>query len=214
MFVWFGCHLFTVLSVNMHAIVFLENIMCYTKSFFPKEKSNFKFSKYINRFRKCQILLTLGAHIYTDFLKALIFMGILIASSAACVSLKMYGKIHILTYMLFPSLTVICVVDAVVLTYLGNIPYQQTVNFGSFWRLLLTKKEDRRQLKSSKPSGFDLGPYGLCTLALGLRICDDYINNTFFYNFVRFLLNLWIWINKSVNPCLLVGINIYCQFET
>ncbi len=169
---------FTFLSVNLLAFMFLDNIMCYTKSFFPEKDFGPRFSKYSNRFRKCQVLLKLGALIYTHFLTSLIFVGILLASSCACIAIKMYGEINILIYLLFPSLTMICVVNAVALTYLGSIPYRHSENFKSFWAKLLTRKEDKRLLRACKPIGFELGPYGLCTTALGLRICDDMIHNT------------------------------------
>lgn len=72
----------------------------------------------------------------------------------------------------------ICVLDAIILTYLASIGYQRCEKFKSWWKIMATKKEDKKCLKACPSTGFVVGPYGLCTAALGLRICDDYIHNT------------------------------------
>lgn len=167
-----------VLSVNLIAIVFLCNIISYAKCLVPSTNTRLRFFKYLKRYRKCRILLYLGALIYTNFLMLYIVVGIVLASACACITIKMYGKINILIYLVFPSLTIICVVNAIMLTYLASIPLQRSKKFKTWWTLMLSRKEDMKILKACKPFGFDLGPYGLCTAALGLRICDDYIQNT------------------------------------
>lgn len=167
-----------VLSVNLIAVVFICNIISYAKTLTPTTNTKPRFFKYFKRYRKCQILLYFGALIYTNFLMVFIFVGIVLASGCACITVKMYGKINVLIYLLFPSMTIICVANAIVLTYLASIPLQRCQKFKSWWTLMLSRMEDMKTLKACKQFGFDLGPYGICTAALGLRICDDYIQNT------------------------------------
>lgn len=169
---------FTVLFVHLFALIFLENINFYIKSFIPLPCYQCQFPKYFKRYRKCQILFNLAATTYTSFLTTLIFVGIILASCCACITIKMYGKINILFYLLFPSLTLICVADAVILNYLGGTPYQRSQQFKLWWSFQLRRKDDIRYLKACRATGFILGPYGPCTPVLGLRICDDYIHNT------------------------------------
>jgi hypothetical protein len=105
-------------------------------------------------------------------------VGVFLASGCACITIRMYGKMSIFTYILFPTLTMICVLDAIIMTYLGSIPYQRCQEFKSWWKLKFRRKEDNTYLKACQPTGFVIGPYGICNAALGLRICDDYIQNT------------------------------------
>ncbi len=169
---------FSILSVNLIAIVFLHNINFHIKGLTSDDKSNFWFSKKLKHYKRCQLVVNLASGIYSRFLTVLIFIGTMLASSCASVTIRMYGKIDILTYLLFPSITIICVVNAIILSYMGNIPYQQFLRFKLWCSSMKLGKEDKRRLKACKSAGFSLGPYGICTAALGLRICNDYINNT------------------------------------
>ncbi len=58
------------------------------------------------------------------------------------------------------------------------MPYTQTKKFKTFWTLNSLRKEERKRLQACKPTGFVLGPYGVCASKLGLHICDDIVHNT------------------------------------
>jgi len=137
-----------------------------------------KFRLCYKRFRTLQIFLILGNSIFKDFLTILIFVGVLAASSAAFMTLKMYGVVNIFMYLLGPAATILGFVLALILTHLANFPFKNTRIFGLYWRHFANNKENKRLLRTCRPCGFSLGPYGVARALLGLQICDDIIHNT------------------------------------
>ncbi len=172
-----------VLSILLIIIVALEGIVSYSFKlhFYKCPYSNLmrlKFRLCYKRFRTLQIFIIIGNFILVDFLTTLIFVGVLAASSAAFMTLKMYSLLNIFMYLLGPAATILCLELALGLTYLANFPYKNTKVFKLYWKQFATSKENRRLLKACVPSGFNLGPYGVARALLGLHICDDIIRNT------------------------------------
>lgn len=175
----------TILYAIFGAIGSLETLISYTSSTFNKtmKGTQMSFNRWMfricyKRLRSIQLLVQLGMLIYTTFILTLITVGILIATFGAYATIKLYHKMHILTYVCAPAITVLCFVIAILLTYLSGIPYKNSLKFKKYWTLFIRNKEDKKVLLACKPFGFVLGPYGIAKASLGLIICDDIIHNT------------------------------------
>ncbi len=170
-----------VLYSLLLAIVFLENIIGYTKTLCSCKVSistKLFFCVSVSRFKRTHILIGILNDLFGSFLTVLIFVGILLTSCALYMTVKMYNSINIVVYLFAPLLSIVCFVIALVLTYLANIPFEHTRNFQKYWLLHLKNKKQCAVLKTCNAVGFQLGPYGVGRAMLGLLICDDIIRNT------------------------------------
>ncbi len=93
-------------------------------------------------------------------------------------NLKMYGLVNIFMYLLGPTKSITCIVLALLLAYLSNIPYKNTKIFKSYWKQFVMGKANKRSLSGCAPFSINAGPYGKATSILGMSICDDIIQNT------------------------------------
>lgn len=173
----------TVLSAFLVAISLLEGIISYSSTihFLKSPFSVFfkiKFGSCLKRYRVIQILTIHSNYIAESFLSVLGFVGILLASCAAFATLKMYNMVHVFTYILAPPITIFCFVAAILLTYMGDILHRNSQLFQRYWKLMVPTKERRKILRSCRPIGFRVVPYGLAEAKLGLSICDDIVRNT------------------------------------
>ncbi len=168
----------------LFSLVVAENLQSCSLNIYSKVTSSssikpkLRFSYCYKQFRCTQIVLKIVNRVYSLYLLVLIFVGILLASCCAYVTVRMYGNVHIIIYITFPALAFLCFAVALLLTFLGSTPNKQTKKFKTFWALDFLRIEDRKRLRACKPTGFVLGPYGVCTSKLGLHICDDIVHNT------------------------------------
>ncbi len=172
---------FSILSAILIAIAFLENIIYYSSEICSKTSnvySKWYFVVCVNRFKRAQLLIELGNIIYSKFLTVLIFVGIILASSGSYMTIKMYKRVNLIVYLSSPATSIICFTIALILTYLANIPFENSKMFRKKWIPHLTRREHRKMLVACKPFGFNLGPYGIGVAKLGLCICDDIVRNT------------------------------------
>ncbi len=172
-----------VLSCLLLIIILAEGIVIYstTLHYYKSPFSTLmrlKFQRCLKRYRAMQIFVVMANSVVLDFLTILIFIGVLLASSGAFMSLKMYSFLNIFMYLLGPATTILCFALALLLTYLANFPYKNTKIFKSYWKQFVIRREDRQKLRSCVPVSVNLGPYGKATAMLGLKICDDIIRNT------------------------------------
>lgn len=172
--------IFSILLLN---IIVLEGIVSYSSTLlFYKSLctslTRVKFRVGYKRYRILQIILLLMDSILEEFFTLLIFLGVLAASSAAYMSLKMYSKLNIFMFLLGPASTLLSVALALLLTYLSNFPYRNTKTFQIHSKQFVMTKESRRVLRSCSHIGIRLGPYGIANSILGVYILDDIIRNT------------------------------------
>jgi hypothetical protein len=125
-----------------------------------------------------QILVIIGNNIQSEFLCALITVGVFLGSVGTFMTLKMYSKLNLFLYMIGPATTMTCFGLAFLLTFLNNFPNKNSKIFKFYWKQFVARKEDKRMLYACKPYGVDLGPYGMSTSRLGLLICDDMLQNS------------------------------------
>ncbi len=173
----------TIVSIMLLNIAILEGIVSYSSTIhfnkFPFSSfMRLRFQRCYKRYRTMQIILILANHIFSKFITILIFVGILMASSGAFVSLKMYSLLNITMYMMGPATTLLAFVLPLWLTYLANFPYKNTKIYKIYWKKFVTGKENKRLLRACVHVGLNLGPYGMVKAILGLHICDDIIRNT------------------------------------
>ncbi len=173
-----------IFSAILIAIYYLEFIIGYTATTHnfsnhgnTKNYSQ-RFTFFYKRFKISQLVVWLGGDSYTLFLKTLVFFGILAGTCASYATVRMYGKLNLFGYMFGPAVSFCCFVFALLLTCFAGILYTHCKKFKNYWGWQIQKKEDRKRLRSCKIFGFMLGPYGIAYAKLGLRICDDIIQNT------------------------------------
>lgn len=172
-----------VLSILLLNIIVLEGIVSYSSTLlFCKSPCSslirVDFRVCYKRYRILQIILLLMDSILIEFFTLLIFVGVLAASSAAYMSLKMYNKLNIFMFLLGPASTLLSIALALILTYLCNFPYRNTKTFQIYWKRFVVTKDSRRVLRACFPIGIRVGPYGIAKSILGLYIFDDIIHNT------------------------------------
>ncbi len=68
-------------------------------------------------------------------------MRVLLASSSACILIKIYGQLNILTYSMSPVLTINWVVNAILFINLENISYKKHKNH--FRRICQSKRNTK-----------------------------------------------------------------------
>ncbi len=173
----------SVLSLLLIIILFLENLIEYSKTTYYKSSAyNFvngrRFVLCYIRFRTLQVIFKCANILFAPFLTNLIFIGILLATSGVYVTFKMYDQLHIIMYLCGPALASICFVIAILFTILFGIPYIDSKKFKSYWIRHIRRIEEKKCLKSCQPSGVVLEPYGVMRPTTGLLICDDIIHNT------------------------------------
>lgn len=171
-------HLFSFLSAMLLIVTVFDSLsFCSSKMFDPADCSVRNLSKYCRNFRCIEIILRIFSIALGPLLIRLIFVGIIIASCSGSMTIRWYGKVNIFIYILTPLETILCFTLAILLTYLFNIPHKNSKKFFKFWMLHLRKNEDKKTIRALMPIGLKLGPYGLATSKLGIRICDDMIQN-------------------------------------
>lgn len=169
-----------ILSVLLVVMVFLENIISYVSNISRDSAFSKKlfFVVCVGRLRNAQILIKLCNDMYNPFFPILLFIGILLASCCSYGTAKMHNRMTLIAYISLPAVTISCFGVALLLTYLANIPYKISKLFRKSWSPHLTKKEHQKMLRTCKPFGFQVGPYGMVSAKLGLCICDDKVRNT------------------------------------
>ncbi len=143
-----------VLSTFLLIIVFLENIIKYTETLCEEKVlvSNIQTRRHFKlsccRFRNSRIVFKFFNILYSPFLTNLIFVGVLLATCGSYMTIKMYGKIHIVTYLVGPALASLCFVIALLLTYLSHVPHKRSKNLGSFGHFTFGKGRTRNYYKA------------------------------------------------------------------
>lgn len=176
---------FGVLYIFLLNTIFVEQMFTFTseitcQTIAPKSKTqpNLGIIEGLRKFRTVQIIFQGFNSWICQFGTNLVFVGILLASSAAYMSLKMYSKFNPLSYMFGPSITVICIMTAIIFTYLYGLPYDHSRIFKRYWVSNASTKYGKKLIQSFKPFGLELGCYGLCHKELGMRVSEDIIHNT------------------------------------
>lgn len=175
-----------LLSTFILYITALEKIEFFTRKLvhkLPKVTSiqplpSHKFYKCFQDYQISYVFFTIGLESVADFPLVLISVGIILCSITTTGTLTMWGRINIMTYFLLPAVSGIAFSIALVVTYVGALPYVNALRCHRFWKYHVRKRLDKRMLRTLRPFGFLIGPYGICTTKLGLLICDDIINNT------------------------------------
>lgn len=67
---------------------------------------------------------------------------------------------------------------AITVTNGVGIPRKNVSRFRELAKMERLSRENRQRLRAIPDVGFVVGPYGICSAPVGLRICDDIINNT------------------------------------
>ncbi len=175
----------SVLTTLLIEMILIENIIEFTEQICNRacnnnllSQSHKRFYEFCHGYRMAQILINCTNSILCVFVVNLTFMGILLGSCAAYITVKMYGEVHFIIYLCGTSLTIICFVVAIVFTYLVGLPYKNLETFKTYWLTKVHCKENRKVLRSLRSCGFQMGPYGVSTSKLGVKICDDIIQNT------------------------------------
>lgn len=73
---------------------------------------------------------------------------------------------------------VVCFTVALFIPHLGSLARKNLFEFLRFRAGVKLNSVSRKIIKSRRPAGFSMGPYGIMTSKLGLCICDDIIRNT------------------------------------
>lgn len=159
-------------------VVFLEGLNVLLKNCWGRPKSNKTFYTCYANLKVVHILIQISNKTTNLFYTTTVFIGILLASCGIYASLKMYDKLeHIFTYLACPMISVICFVIAIMLTYLMDLSYKSMLQFQYFWKRNLKRRQEKQMLKTCVPIGILVGPLGVGTANLGLRICDDIVDN-------------------------------------
>lgn len=175
--------LITILSLLLVSLVICEGLLRYSSTIhFHKSSCNTRprcpFWICYKRYRMIQLLLAITNDFVPKFYCVLIFVGVFLGSFGTYMTLKMYSMLNIFVYMLAPAVATICFTVAISFNFISHFPCRNSMYFKLCWKEFLVKKEEKRMMWSCKVIGFYLGPYGMATSALGLRICDDIVNNS------------------------------------
>ncbi len=185
-------NVFGLLSVILLIIMILDTLcFCTSKMFFPACVSNLRFRIYYRQFRSTEILFKIVNISFGPFLTVLIFVGITLASCTGSMTVQWYRRINTLVYMLMPVVTIMGFTYSLLLTYLANIPYENSKRFLNFWRIHLRKKGERRMIAACKTIEIRVRPYGFLRAQLGILICNDIVQNMIT---ISLLDGLWAWI--------------------
>ncbi len=173
----------SIVSLLLMVIVFLEGILYYSTSihFHMSPYSTwlrFKFIQCYKRYRNMQIFLIMGNDIVLEFLTSLMFIGVLLGSCGAYMTLKMYSMLNFFMYMLGPAIALLAFGLALLLTILGDFPHKHSKIFKVYWNQVVTRKHYKQILRACPQVGFNINPYGIATAKLGLHICEEIIRNT------------------------------------
>lgn len=136
-----------------------------------------KFHKLYKTFIQIRIHFAIFAEIGYAFLTLLITIGVLLATCAGYATFKMYHMLPIYIYLGMPLVMTSSFVMAILHNTMEGI-LQENVNFfKKFWLGLVLKRENKKIVNSIPEIGCKLGCYGNATHLLGLKICDDIIQN-------------------------------------
>ncbi len=175
---------FPVLYTFLVILIFIEQLYTFTATLLEKTyiqdhqmRVNLLFKR-LHKLRIAQILNERCNYLFSTFSTNLVLVGVLLASCGAFGTLKMYTQLNLVSYLLFPTITIVCVVTAIVFTHLFGLPYEHSRKFRTRWHLYVTSKYGKKVIQSCQPFGYQIGPYGTCANNLGIMICDDIIHCT------------------------------------
>ncbi len=164
------------LSTMQLLILVLENIQIFTDKKLGSKNTDFIFS--YKSVRITQLLVATTNILYTDFAIVLVIIGILIASVGTFATLTLWAKLQLIMFIALPAISSLAYIITLLMTAYGDIPRKNGIRFHSIWKGELIQKIHRKMFQSiPRVIGFDAGPYGVGTAALGIRICDDMLRN-------------------------------------
>lgn len=149
--------------------VYLQSVACSRSNSFPSFLRHYRSAIILNTLQNCT---------------REIFSTVLAAVGAPLASMMFFGTIRYVNYIdptaywIMPTLTATGFTIALVVTYMAGIPYEHFLKGKRSWLAESRSGYRRKLLRSLIPTGMRLGPYGMIETSLGIRICDDIINNT------------------------------------
>lgn len=167
-----------LLCITLMSMSFLETLVIMStryrqcKVFCPEG-----FRKFAHNFKSIKIMCQVADNSVGTSYTHLVMLGICAASLALQCSVRLWGKLHFLTYLGLPFATMACLFAALVFTYFAATPGQNCLRGKQFWRCRTKTLYGRKALKSLGKTGIHLGPYGMVKYELGPRCIDDIINN-------------------------------------
>ncbi len=175
---------FPVLYSFLIIIVFTEQLYTFTATLIDKTsrqarntRSNLLLQN-LHKLRIAQVLYERCNNLFSHFWTNLIFVGVLLGSCGAFVTLKMYAQLNLISYMFAPTVLIFSLVVAVVFNNLFGLLYEHSRKFKQYWYLHATGTYAKKMIQACKPFGFQVGPYGISTRKLGIMICDDIVHCT------------------------------------
>lgn len=169
-------HILPMISVLLMLIAFLEGMYYLTATLTIVQTFQCFQSRYIN-FQKAVILVKLTVEVFSQFLTVLIFVGVLLASSCAVATLKLYFLLNAFMHVGMIGIVFACFAVAIGITYLSNLPRQNLIYFKYYWAAKKLTIVNRKMVRACKLTGFTVGSYGTVTSLMGLYICDDIVHN-------------------------------------
>lgn len=137
-----------------------------------------RFETFLKYHRAAIILSQLLDYTSQIFYMSFIVVGVPLISITFFGTIRMSVTIEVTALLFLVSTTCVGFTLAIGLTYMASVPYENFAMSRQHWKAKTQSILRRRLLKSLSPAGIHLGPYSLVTPELGIRICDDIINNT------------------------------------
>lgn len=172
-----------VLSLGTLNLVLVEWMIkyscqiCKEKIEVTRKASNTMLRKPHSMFQMFRLITSLYSFMCDLMYTVLVFIGIFMISCAGYCTVEMAKQLPFLVYIALSTLFVLGILIAIVFTDLTGIPCSNVDNLRTTWKRLQLARHERMILNSMPMVGFKLGPYGLVTKTLGIRVCDDIINN-------------------------------------
>lgn len=136
-----------------------------------------RFRTFYSNLSAIRILCAIFDEIGSRFLSALIFFGVLFATCSSYATLKMYRWLPLHVYVCMPLCAVTCFVVAIVHNAMEGYLQNNCKVFQSFWLKQLFRKEVRKLIRSIRTISCTIACYGVSNHILGLKICDDIVQN-------------------------------------
>lgn len=132
-----------------------------------------KFETFLRNHRAAVILSQLQDLTCQFFYTSLMAVSFPLFSITFFGTIRLHGIIDPTLYVIFPAATFVGFSMTITLTCMASMPYENLTLSRPRW---LAKS--RLVVNSLSPARIHLGPYSLVKVELGIRICDDLINNT------------------------------------
>ncbi|CAL8134976.1 unnamed protein product [Orchesella dallaii] len=177
--IYMGATIVLVYVTGVLATVEMNQTLLYHIT--PSNPQETNFRKYFRRFHIIQIEIHQHNVVDKNYVPTLVAVGISFSVSGFYIALVCYGLLPLLLYYCLLAMAVMITLYISVIVPLASKPHERYLHFISFWKHVLLRKAERKELESCFPLAYEIRPFLKVQKRTMLDILGCILNNTMIF---------------------------------